>query len=120
LEKQHILDITNEDKTKWDDVTFISTQYESGWKAGERSNLPLPRDNLGLFDSTNTITIFLLYQFEDMANTDKEWELEEGIPQFEDPFIQQYLKGRDALIVEEQKRRHGTSSLSRSIRRPQN
>ncbi|CAG8357282.1 unnamed protein product [Penicillium salamii] len=36
-----------------------------------------------------------------------EWELEEGIPQFEDPFIQQYLKGRDALIQEEQKRRHG-------------
>lgn len=38
---------------------------------------------------------------------DLEWELEEGIPQFEDPFIQQYLKGRDALIQEEQKRRHG-------------
>ncbi|KAJ5707774.1 hypothetical protein N7488_007575 [Penicillium malachiteum] len=35
-----------------------------------------------------------------------EWELEEGLPQVEDPFIQQYLKGRDALISEEQKRRH--------------
>lgn len=42
-----------------------------------------------------------------MANTENEWELEEGIPQFEDPFIQQYLKGRDALIMEEKKRRHG-------------
>ncbi|KAJ5125253.1 hypothetical protein N7448_004581 [Penicillium atrosanguineum] len=38
--------------------------------------------------------------------SDKAWELEEGIPQVEDPFIQQYLKGRDALITEEQKRRH--------------
>ncbi|KAJ5570583.1 uncharacterized protein N7459_010013 [Penicillium hispanicum] len=41
-----------------------------------------------------------------MGSDDKEWELEEGIPQFEDPFIQQYLKGRDALIAEEHKRRH--------------
>lgn len=38
---------------------------------------------------------------------DKSWELEEGIPQIEEPFIQQYLKGRDALIAEEQKGRHG-------------
>lgn len=42
---------------------------------------------------------------------DNEWEIEEGIPQFGDPFIQQYLKGRDALIVEEQKRRHGSSPV---------
>lgn len=42
-----------------------------------------------------------------MANTENEWELEEGIPQVGDPFIQQYLKGRDALIMEEKKRRHG-------------
>lgn len=44
-----------------------------------------------------------------MANTENEWELEEGIPQVGDPFIQQYLKGRDALIMEEKKRRHGIS-----------
>lgn len=25
---------------------------------------------------------------------DTEWELDEGIPQFEDPFIQKYLDGR--------------------------
>lgn len=36
-----------------------------------------------------------------------DWEFEEGLPQFEDPFIQQYLKGREALIAEERKRRHG-------------
>ncbi|RAH74819.1 putative CECR1 family adenosine deaminase [Aspergillus aculeatinus CBS 121060] len=41
-----------------------------------------------------------------MAADDKEWELEEGIPQVEDPFIQQYLKGRDSLILQEQKQRH--------------
>ncbi|KAJ5544617.1 hypothetical protein N7535_006989 [Penicillium sp. DV-2018c] len=49
-----------------------------------------------------------------MANTDKEWELEEGIPQFEDPFIQKYLQGRDALIVEEHKRRHD-ANLRKSL-----
>jgi hypothetical protein len=42
-----------------------------------------------------------------MANTENEWELDEGIPQVGDPFIQQYLKGRDALIMEERKQRHG-------------
>ncbi|PYI29243.1 CECR1 family adenosine deaminase [Aspergillus indologenus CBS 114.80] len=41
-----------------------------------------------------------------MAADDKQWELEEGIPQVEDPFIQQYLKGRDSLILQEQKQRH--------------
>ncbi|EPS33186.1 hypothetical protein PDE_08148 [Penicillium oxalicum 114-2] len=41
-----------------------------------------------------------------MENENSAWEHEEGIPQFEDPFIQQYLKGRDALIAEEHKRRH--------------
>ncbi|KAJ5082957.1 hypothetical protein N7532_012000 [Penicillium argentinense] len=41
-----------------------------------------------------------------MGENNTNWELEEGIPQFEDPFIQQYLKGRDALVAEEQKRRH--------------
>ena len=41
------------------------------------------------------------------------WELEEGIPQVEDPFIQKYLNGRDALILQEKKQRHGLlSSIS--------
>ncbi|KAI9040134.1 putative CECR1 family adenosine deaminase [Aspergillus affinis] len=41
-----------------------------------------------------------------MESADVEWELEEGIPQVNDPFIQQYLKGRTSLIEEEQKQRH--------------
>lgn len=43
-----------------------------------------------------------------MESGGTQWELEEGLPQVGDPFIQQYLKGRHALIAEEQKRRHGT------------
>lgn len=35
-----------------------------------------------------------------------EWELEEGIPQVEDPFIQKYMDGRQALIDQEKKQRH--------------
>jgi adenosine deaminase CECR1 len=42
-----------------------------------------------------------------MANTTQEWELSEGVPQVEDPFIQKYLDGRGALIEEEKKQRHG-------------
>lgn len=38
---------------------------------------------------------------------DLQWELDQGVPQFEDPFIQKYLNGRDALIDEEHKQRHG-------------
>ncbi|KAH8701644.1 putative CECR1 family adenosine deaminase [Talaromyces proteolyticus] len=40
------------------------------------------------------------------SDKDIEWELEEGIPQFEDPFIQKYLNGREALIEQEHKKRH--------------
>lgn len=50
-----------------------------------------------------------------MTSNNADWELEEGLPQFEDPFIQQYLKGRDALIAEEQKRRHGEMLVKRYI-----
>ena len=39
--------------------------------------------------------------------SNEEWQIEEGIPQVEDPFIQQYLRGRSSLILEEQKQRHG-------------
>jgi len=38
---------------------------------------------------------------------DLDWERDEGIPQFDDPFIQKYLNGRDALIQQEHKLRHG-------------
>lgn len=47
-----------------------------------------------------------------MGGDNLDWELEEGLPQFEDPFIQQYLQGRDALIAEEQKRRHGEMTVT--------
>ncbi|KAL6713881.1 hypothetical protein ACLMJK_008375 [Lecanora helva] len=33
------------------------------------------------------------------------WEVEEGLPQFEDQFIQQYLQGREALIDQEKSQR---------------
>lgn len=35
-----------------------------------------------------------------------EWELDEGIPQIDDPFIQKYMAGRQALIDQEKKQRH--------------
>ncbi|KAE8385970.1 hypothetical protein BDV23DRAFT_163938 [Aspergillus alliaceus] len=44
-----------------------------------------------------------------MASNDIDWEIEEGIPQVDDPFIQQYLKGRTSLILEEQKQRYDTN-----------
>ena len=34
-----------------------------------------------------------------------DWEIEEGLPQFEDQFIQQYLQGREALIDQEKSQR---------------
>ena len=34
-----------------------------------------------------------------------DWEIEEGLPQFEDSFIQQYLQGREALIEQEKAQR---------------
>ena len=34
-----------------------------------------------------------------------EWEIEEGLPQFEDQFIQKYLQGREALIEQEKAQR---------------
>jgi adenosine deaminase CECR1 len=41
------------------------------------------------------------------SEEDIEWEKSEGIPQVEDPFIQKYLNGREALIEQEHKQRHG-------------
>lgn len=47
-------------------------------------------------------------QSSDAASTDSnlEFELQLGIPQPSDPFIQQYLSGRAALIAQEKKQRH--------------
>ncbi|KAI9730701.1 MAG: hypothetical protein M1834_005670 [Cirrosporium novae-zelandiae] len=44
-------------------------------------------------------------RLEDMNLKNDEWEIEQGIPQFEDPFIQQYFNGREALIEQEHKQR---------------
>lgn len=38
-----------------------------------------------------------------------EWEINEGLPQFSDPFLQQYLSGRSALIDQEKSTRSDAS-----------
>ena len=43
---------------------------------------------------------------DESVDSQLEWELDEGIPQVEDPFIQKYLAGRKALIEQEKKQRH--------------
>ena len=44
--------------------------------------------------------------------TNPDWELEIGLPQFEDPFIQQYFSGRAALIEQEKSTRSDDSFRS--------
>ena len=44
---------------------------------------------------------------ENKAADDKEWEQTEGVPSLTDPFIQQYLRGRDALVQQEKRQRSG-------------
>lgn len=39
----------------------------------------------------------------------EDWEIDEGLPQMDDQFIQRYLQGRDALIEQEMKKRSGWS-----------
>lgn len=41
------------------------------------------------------------------VESDEDWEVAEGIPRFEDKFIQQYLNGRDALVEQEKQKRSG-------------
>jgi adenosine deaminase CECR1 len=38
---------------------------------------------------------------------DDAWHDEEGVPRLTDPFIQQYLNGRDSLVAQEKKQRSG-------------
>lgn len=45
--------------------------------------------------------------FYTMGLDDFQWELQEDVPQIDDPFIQKYINGRNSLIQEEQKQRHG-------------
>jgi len=44
---------------------------------------------------------------------DDEWaEVSEGLPAKDEPFINKYLMGREALIAQEKKQRSGQSSLA--------
>lgn len=42
---------------------------------------------------------------QDSGSQISDWEVEEGLPQFEDQFIQKYLQGREALIDQEKSQR---------------
>lgn len=43
-----------------------------------------------------------------MAMSNEEWdEIAQTIPAKDDPFIQKYMTGREALIAEEKKQRYG-------------
>ena len=42
---------------------------------------------------------------DELADDISDWEIEEGVPQFSDQFIQQYLSGREALIEQEKSQR---------------
>lgn len=42
----------------------------------------------------------------ELDDSQVEWEMNEGIPQVSDPFIQKYMAGRQALIEQEKKQRH--------------
>lgn len=39
---------------------------------------------------------------------EEEWAREQGVPSFEEPMIQRYLQGRDALSAQEKKQRSGS------------
>lgn len=43
-----------------------------------------------------------------MAMSNEEWEeIAQTVPAKDDPFIQKYISGREALIAEEKKQRYG-------------
>lgn len=42
------------------------------------------------------------------TDDDEQWAREQGVPSFDQPFIQKYLQGRDALIAQEKKQRSGS------------
>lgn len=49
---------------------------------------------------------------EPTTNEDEEqWAREQGVPAFEEPFIQKYLQGRDALVAQEKKQRSGSFAI---------
>ena len=44
-------------------------------------------------------------QPQEQVLNDEDWEREEGVPTLDEPFIQKYLDGRDALIAQEKRQR---------------
>ena len=48
-------------------------------------------------------------EVDEVGSDISDWEIEEGVPQFEDQFIQQYLQGREALIEQEKSQRSDES-----------
>lgn len=46
-------------------------------------------------------------------DADAQWLADRGVPSFEEPFLQKYLQGRDALINQEKKQRSGLLRLSK-------
>jgi adenosine deaminase CECR1 len=57
---------------------------------------PIPVDDNPSLEASDTASI----------DSNLEYELDLGIPQPSDPFIQKYLSGREALIAQEKKQRH--------------
>jgi adenosine deaminase CECR1 len=46
-------------------------------------------------------------KLDDLNLEDEAWHDAEGVPRFTDPFIQQYLNGRDNLVRQEKTQRSG-------------
>lgn len=52
--------------------------------------------------------VSLLVMFKMTRLQDEEWEdISKDLPDKDEPFLQKYLRGRDALIAEEKKQRSG-------------
>lgn len=43
-----------------------------------------------------------------IEDEEAEWAREQGVPSFEEPFIQRFLQSRDALVAQEKKQRSGS------------
>ena len=44
-------------------------------------------------------------------NDDEQWVKDQGVPSANQPFIQKYLQGRDALVAQEKKQRSGSLDI---------
>jgi len=64
--------------------------------------------------SSRSFTSHNMDQLSIQDDADTQWLKERGVPTFEEPFLQKYLQGRDALINQEKKQRSGSSDLKNS------